>query len=64
MPKSFCFSEFLKGHNWSDYSKRLHDIWSQDIETALREKGRGNNRSASPAFTSWLGKDIWKNWLN
>ena len=41
MPKSFCFSEFLKSHNWADYSKKLHDICTKDIETALAREGKG-----------------------
>ena len=41
MPKPFCFSEFLKGQDWSDYSKKLHAIGPKDIETALRREGEG-----------------------
>ena len=35
------FFEFLKGHNWSDCSKNLHDIGSKDIENALAREGKG-----------------------
>ncbi len=35
------FFEFLKGHNWSDCSRNLHDIGSKDIENALAREGKG-----------------------